>query len=36
MLEDFFDWFGKDRSESWKVVCSDLWKPYLTFVADRA
>ncbi len=35
-LEDFFDWFGKHRSASWQVVCSDLWKPYLTVVADRA
>ena len=35
-LEDFFDWFGPDRSASLQVVCSDLWKPYLTVVADRA
>ncbi len=35
-LEDFFDWFGPDRSASLQVVCSDMWKPYLTVVADRA
>ncbi len=35
-LEDFFDWFGPDRSASLHVVCSDMWKPYLTVVAARA
>ena len=35
-LEDCFDWFGQDRSASWQVVCSDLRKPYLTVVSDRA
>jgi transposase len=32
----FFRWFGKDRSQSLKFVCSDMWKPYLKVVARKA
>ena len=35
-LESFFDWFGKRRSERLRVVCSDMWKPYLQVAARRA
>lgn len=32
----FFRWFGKDRSQSLKFVCSDMWKPYLKVIARKA
>ena len=35
-LDGFFDWFGPARSAALYFVCSDMWKPYLTVVADRA
>ena len=35
-LDRFFDWFGPARSAALYFVCSDMWKPYLTVVADRA
>ena len=35
-LEGFFDWFGAARSASLYFVCSDMCKPYLTVVAERA
>ena len=35
-LEGFFDWFGAARSAALYFVCSDMWKPYLKVVAERA
>ena len=35
-LEGFFDWFGATRSAALYFVCSDMWKPYLKVVAERA
>ena len=35
-LEGFFDWFGTARSAALYFVCSDMWKPYLKVVAERA
>jgi transposase len=35
-LLSFFRWFGKDRSQSLRFVCSDMWKPYLKVVAKKA
>ena len=35
-LEGFFDWFGAARSAALYFVCSDIWKPYLKAVAERA
>lgn len=35
-ITDFFDWFGEERSMSLKFVCSDMWKPYLKLIAQRA
>ena len=35
-LESFFDWFGAARSAALYFVCSDMWKPYLKVVAERA
>lgn len=35
-LESFFTWFGTERSKKLKFICSDMWKPYLQVVAERA
>jgi len=32
----FFDWFGKERSDVLRFVCSDMWKPYLRVIAQKA
>jgi len=32
-INEFFSWFGKDRSLLLKFVCSDMWKPYLKAIA---
>jgi transposase len=34
-LEGFFDWLGKERTEKIKVVCSDMWKPYLNVIFKK-
>ncbi len=33
-LKDFFKEFGTRRCERIKVVCSDMWKPYLNVIAE--
>lgn len=35
-LIGFFDWFGPERSAQLQFVCSDMWKPYLNVIADKA
>lgn len=35
-MTSFFDWFGEERSLKLKFVCSDMWKPYLKLIANRA
>ena len=35
-LLGFFDWFGPDRSNALSFVCTDMWKPYLKIVAQKA
>lgn len=35
-INAFFDWFGKERACLLKFVCSDMWKPYLKTIAERA
>lgn len=35
-LESFFTCFGTERSGKLKFICSDMWKPYLQVVADKA
>ena len=35
-LIDFFDEFGADRSSLLRFVCTDMWKPYLLVVAEKA
>ena len=32
----FFRWFGKERSQGVRFVCSDMWKPYLKVIAKKA
>jgi transposase len=32
----FFHWFGRERSQSLKYICSDMWKPYLKVIAKKA
>jgi transposase len=32
----FFKWFGKERSQELKYLCSDMWKPYLKVIARKA
>lgn len=32
----FFRWFGKERSQGLKYLCSDMWKPYLKVIAKKA
>jgi transposase len=35
-INSFFDWFGESRSALLKFICSDMWKPYLKAVKERA
>jgi len=35
-LESFFDDFGPERSSLLRFVCTDMWKPYLDVVAQKA
>lgn len=35
-LLGFFRWFGVERSAQLQYVCSDMWKAYLTVVAQKA
>ena len=32
----FFRWFGKERGQALKFICSDMWKPYLKVIAKKA
>lgn len=32
----FFHEFGRERTERLRVVCSDMWKPYLKVIAKKA
>lgn len=32
----FFDWLGDLRTHALRFVCSDMWKPYLHVIAQRA
>ena len=34
-LHGFFDWLGDKRAAKIRYVCSDMWKPYLTVIAER-
>jgi len=35
-LRGFFDLFGAVRAAALRFICSDMWKPYLTVIAERA
>jgi len=35
-LTSFFDEFGTQRSSLLRFVCTDMWKPYLLIVAEKA
>jgi transposase len=35
-FKGFFTWLGTPRSEALRVVCSDMWKPYLTVIQRHA
>ena len=35
-LEGFFDLLGEDRSKQIEFVCSDMWKPFLNVIKNRA
>lgn len=35
-LKSFFDWFGKERSDLLRYLCTDMWGPYLKVVRDKA
>lgn len=35
-INTFFDWFGVERSKLLKFVCTDMWKPFLKTIAQRA
>jgi len=36
VFRSFFDWLGPERNEKLKFVCSDMWKPYLRVIAEKA
>jgi len=35
-LRKFFLWFGIERSALVRFICSDMWRPYLNVIAERA
>jgi transposase len=35
-IKSFFTWFGETRSKALRVVCSDMWKPYMKMVRRHA
>jgi transposase len=35
-LQRFFEWFGPEHSQTLRFLCSDLWKPYLQVIAQKA
>ena len=35
-LLGFFRWFGAERSQKLKFICSDMWRPYLKVIAKKA
>lgn len=34
--QSFFEWFGPQRSQALRFICSDMWKPYLQVIAEKA
>jgi len=32
----FFRWFGRERTQELRYICSDMWRPYLKVIAKKA
>lgn len=32
----FFDWFGPQRSQALRYLCTDMWKPYMQVIVEKA
>ena len=32
----FFDWLGQERCQQLRFICSDMWRPYLSVIAEKA
>jgi len=35
-FRSFFDWFGPERCKALRFICSDMWRPYLKMIAEKA
>jgi transposase len=35
-FRSFFDWFGPERCKVLRFICSDMWRPYLRIIAEKA
>jgi len=35
-LAQFFDWFGEKRTATLEAICSDMWKPFIKTIKERA
>jgi transposase len=35
-IRKFFNWLGQERSARLRFICSDMWKPYLKVIAEKA
>ena len=35
-MRGFFDWFGEARTEALAFICSDMWKPYIKVIKEKA
>lgn len=35
-FQSFFDWLGPERCQNLRFICSDMWKPYLRVIAEKA
>ncbi|MBF0245308.1 MAG: ISL3 family transposase [Planctomycetes bacterium] len=35
-FRSFFDWFGPEKCMHLRFICSDMWRPYLRIIAEKA
>lgn len=35
-FRSFFDWFGPEKCQRLRFICSDMWRPYLKVIAEKA
>ena len=35
-FEKFFKWFGQENTSKLKFICSDMWKAYMSIIAQKA